>query len=78
MAREGIDGISRWIGMRWERPDEIRVTIREDLINGAGLLSGAVTYALVDYCMGSTLWQETSDEESIATVNIAINYLQTA
>jgi len=35
--------------MRWERPDEIRVTIREDLINGAGLLSGAVTYALGSY-----------------------------
>jgi acyl-coenzyme A thioesterase PaaI-like protein len=28
--------------------------------------------------MGSTLWAETTDEESIATVNIAINYVQTA
>jgi acyl-coenzyme A thioesterase PaaI-like protein len=33
---------------------------------------------MVDYCMGSTLWKETSKEEGIATVNISINYLQTA
>jgi acyl-coenzyme A thioesterase PaaI-like protein len=28
--------------------------------------------------MGSTLWAQTSDDEGIATVNIAINYVQTA
>ncbi|MDX6565634.1 MAG: hypothetical protein QOE10_1296, partial [Gaiellales bacterium] len=32
----------------------------------------------VDYCMGSTLWVETSREESIATISIAVNYIQTA
>ena len=77
-AREGIDGISRFLGMRWEHADTVRLTIRDDLINAAGLLSGAVTYALVDYCMGSTLWKQTTDEESIATVNISINYVATA
>jgi uncharacterized protein (TIGR00369 family) len=78
MAKEGIDGVSRWMGFRWEHADTARLTIREELINAAGLLSGAVTYALVDYCMGSTLWKETSDDEAIATINIAINYVQTA
>ncbi len=78
MAREGIDGVSRWMGMRWERPDTVRLEIRPDLINFGGLLSGAVTYALVDYCMGSTLWKETADDEAIATVGISINYVQTA
>jgi len=78
VARDGIDGVSRFMGMRWESADTVRLEVRPDLINAAGLLSGAVTYALVDYCMGSTLWRETSDEESIATVNIAINYVQTA
>ena len=77
-AREGIDGVSRFMGMRWETADTVRLAIREDLINAAGLLSGAVTYALVDYCMGSTLWKQTSEEESIATVSISINYVQTA
>ncbi|HEX7610146.1 MAG TPA: PaaI family thioesterase, partial [Solirubrobacteraceae bacterium] len=37
-----------------------------------------VTYALVDYCMGSTLWAQTTDEERIATISISINYIQTA
>ena len=52
--------------------------IGERHINGAGLLSGAVTFALVDYCMGSTLWKQTTDDEGIATVSISINYVQTA
>ncbi len=36
------------------------------------------TYALVDYTMGSALWKETAEDEAIATVNIAINYMRTA
>ena len=74
----GIDGVSRWIGMRWDDASTVRVNLRPELINAAGLLSGAVTYALVDYCMGSTLWKETAEEEGIATVSIAINYVATA
>jgi uncharacterized protein (TIGR00369 family) len=75
---QGIDGISRWIGMRWDNSNTVRVEVRPELINAAGLLSGAVTYALVDYCMGSTLWRETAEDERIATVSIAINYVATA
>jgi uncharacterized protein (TIGR00369 family) len=78
VAREGIDGVSRFIGMRWESADTVRLEVRPDLINAGGLLSGAVTYAMVDYCMGSTLWRETTDHEAIATVSISINYVQTA
>jgi uncharacterized protein (TIGR00369 family) len=73
-----LDGVSSWIGMRWEDPQTVRLKIRPELINGGGLLSGVVTYALVDYCMGSTLWVQTTEEERIATINISINYLQTA
>jgi uncharacterized protein (TIGR00369 family) len=64
--------------VRWERANRLRLTVEERHINAGGLLSGAVTYALVDYCMGSTLWRETTDEEAIATVSISINYVQTA
>jgi uncharacterized protein (TIGR00369 family) len=74
----GFDGVSRFIGMRWDDPQTVRLQIRPELINGGGLLSGVATYALVDYCMGSTLWVQTSEEERIATINISINYLQTA
>ncbi len=56
----------------------MRVTIRPELINRGGLLSGVVTFALVDYCMGSTLWAQTTEQERIATISISINYIQTA
>ena len=74
----GIDGVSEFFGFRWEHANTIRLTIEERHINAAGLLSGAVTYAMVDYCMGSTLWKQTTDDERIATVSISINYVQTA
>jgi uncharacterized protein (TIGR00369 family) len=73
-----IDGVTEFMGMRWEDPQTVRLRIRPELINAGGLLSGVATYALVDYCMGSTLWVETTREESIATINIAVNYIQTA
>jgi len=74
----GIDGITRFMGLRWEDPQTVRMTIRPELINAGGLLSGVATYALVDYCMGSTLWAQTTREERIATISIAVNYVQTA
>jgi 1,4-dihydroxy-2-naphthoyl-CoA hydrolase len=74
----GIDGVSGFMGMRWEDPQTVRLAIRPELINAGGLLSGVVTYALVDYCMGSTLWAQTAEQERIATISISINYIQTA
>jgi len=73
-----LDGITSFIGMRWEDAETVRLTIRPELINRGGLLSGVVTYALVDYCMGSALWAQTAREERIATISITINYIQTA
>jgi acyl-CoA thioesterase len=66
------------MGIRWQDAETVRLQIRPELINAGGLLSGVVTYAMVDYCMGSTLWAQTSAEERIATVSISINYVQTA
>ena len=73
-----LDGVSSFMGMRWDDPQTVRLEIRPELMNNGGLLSGVVTYALVDYCMGSTLWVQTSEQERIATISIAINYIQTA
>ena len=33
---------------------------------------------MVDYSMGSALWQELGEDERIATIGISINYVQTA
>jgi len=66
------------MGLRWDDPQTVRLEIRQELINRGGLLSGVVTYAMVDYCMGSTLWAQTTEDERIATISISINYIQTA
>ena len=73
-----LDGVTAFLGVRWDDVETVRVTIRPELINAGGLLSGVVAYALVDYSMGSALWARTTEEEGIATINIAINYVQTA
>ena len=73
-----IDGVTGFMGMRWEDPQTVRLQIRPELINAGGLLSGVVGFALVDYCMGSTLWAQTTEDERIATIGISINYVQTA
>ena len=73
-----IDGVSDFFGIRWRHANEVHLTIRPELINAGGLLSGVATYALVDYCMGSTLWKQTGEDEAIATISISINYLRTA
>lgn len=41
--REGTDGISEFLGFRWDASDTLRVTVEEKHINAGGLLSGAVT-----------------------------------
>jgi uncharacterized protein (TIGR00369 family) len=73
-----LDGVTRFMDMRWDDPDTVRLTIRPDHINAGGLLSGVVTYALVDYGMGAALWAHTTEQEHIATINIAVNYIETA
>ncbi len=73
-----FDGVTSFMGMRWRDPETVTLEIRPELMNRGGLLSGVVTYAMVDYCMGSTLWVQTSKQEHIATMNISINYIQTA
>jgi uncharacterized protein (TIGR00369 family) len=73
-----LDGVTSFMGLRWDDPQTVRLQIRPELINRGGLLSGVVTYAMVDYCMGSTLWAQTTPEERIATISISINYIQTA
>ncbi len=73
-----LDGVTSFMGLRWEDAQTVRLEIRPELINRGGLLSGVATYAMVDYCMGSTLWAQTTEDERIATISISINYVQTA
>ncbi len=80
MAAPGrtTDDVGEFFGFRYGAPGELWITIRPELLNRAGLLSGAVAYTMVDYAMGSALWAQRAPEEAIATLSISINYLQTA
>ena len=42
------------------------------------MLVGPVGFALVDYTMGSLLWSRRNPREAIATINIAINFVQSS
>lgn len=66
------------LGLRDDGVGVIRLEIRDELLNPGGLLSGAVTYAMVDYAMASALLAQRNPGEGIATLSISINYLQTA
>src|SRR3954447_20983157 len=73
-----LDAVSEFFGFRYEEPGRIRLTVRPELMNRGGLLSGAVAFTMIDYAMGSALWTQITEEEAIATLNIAINYVATA
>lgn len=78
-GRSFSDPVSAYFGLVFETPELVRMPIGQAVINGAGILSGVATYAMVDYCMGSALWAQIEPEqERIATVSISINYVQTA
>ena len=72
------DGVQDYLGFRWISDGECRLTIRPDLRNQGGLLSGIVAYALVDYGMGAALWPHVTPEEFFATISIGITYIATA
>lgn len=73
-----LDGVSRFLGLTYDRPGVARLEVTPDLLNAAGLLSGPVPYALVDYAMGSAVWEQLTEDEGCATLTLAITYLGTA
>jgi uncharacterized protein (TIGR00369 family) len=75
---QSFDGVSDFFGLRWDRPGLVRMTLRPDLINAGGMLSGVASFAMIDYSMGSALWAQRNEGEGIATLNIAINYVAAA
>ena len=72
------DQLTAWFGVRWDDAATLRLTIRPDLLNPVGFLSGVAAFTLVDYSMASALIEHMTPEERCATSNVAINYLRTA
>jgi uncharacterized protein (TIGR00369 family) len=71
------DEFAKVVGLRFA-DDAVRLTIRPDLINDAGMLLGPVVFALADYAMTAQLLAVKAPEERIATTHIAINFLASA
>jgi acyl-CoA thioesterase len=72
------DAFASLLGLRWTSTEELRLTIRPELINSVGLLLGPVVFALADYGMTSVLLPLLGEDEMCATTNIAINFVDSA
>jgi acyl-CoA thioesterase len=72
------DALTAWFGVRWDDAQTLSLTIRPDLLNPVGFLSGVAAFTLVDYSMASALIEHLTPQERCATLNISINYLRTA
>jgi acyl-CoA thioesterase len=56
----------------------LRLEIRPELVNGVGKLLGPVAFALTDYGMGAAVWDTLDAGQVCATVNVAINFVDSA
>jgi acyl-CoA thioesterase len=72
------DDLTKWFGVHWDDAQTLRLTIRPDLLNPVGFLSGVAAFTLVDYSMASALLEHMTPDERCATLNVSINYLRTA
>lgn len=71
-----IDGVTDFLGMRFPAYGVTEIDVRDEFMNRAGLVSGGVVFSLLDYAMGTALWEHIDETEMIATTNISINYLR--
>jgi uncharacterized protein (TIGR00369 family) len=76
--RHAEDELTKFLGFDFVGPGVVSIEVAPEHMNRIGLISGPVTYALVDYAMGSALWNELGDGELCATLSISLNYLQSA
>jgi uncharacterized protein (TIGR00369 family) len=69
------DALARFLGLRILQPGSIQLRVEPRLVNGIGLLLGPVAFALVDYAMGSAVWDGLAPGEAAATAGIAMTFL---
>ncbi|MEO8092194.1 MAG: PaaI family thioesterase [bacterium] len=73
-----MDELCDFIGLRFVDAGTTELEIAPRHINPAGVLSGVVTYALVDYGMGRALWEVKEADETVVTVSLSLNYVGSA
>lgn len=80
MSSETPQRFSDSIGLLFTEMDDGHsrgvVKVTDDLKNPHGVLHGGVLYTMADTGMGAALYTELGAEESCATIEVKINYLQ--
>jgi uncharacterized protein (TIGR00369 family) len=72
----GGGAFADYIGLRHQGAGVTTLKVRSDLLNGMGRLLGPVGFALVDYSMAFALWEYRNPGEVLATVSVALNFVQ--
>jgi acyl-CoA thioesterase len=80
MSSETPQRFSEHVGLRFTEMDDGYsrgvVEVTEDLKNPHGVVHGGVLYTMADTGMGAAVYTELDAEESCATIEVKINYLQ--
>ena len=72
------DAFSEFLDLRFDSATVARLDIRPEIVNGVGKLLGPVVFALADYGMGAAVWDTLEEGQVCATVNVAINFIDSA
>ena len=72
------DAFSEFLDLRFDSATVARLDIRPEIVNGVGKLLGPVVFALADYGMGAAVWDTLDEGQVCATVNVAINFIDSA
>ena len=72
------DAFSEFLDLRFDSATVARLEIRPEIVNGVGKLLGPVVFALADYGMGAAVWDTLDEGQVCATVNVAINFVDSA
>jgi uncharacterized protein (TIGR00369 family) len=69
---------ARYLGLRITAPGEVRLLLRPEHINRAGMLLGPIGFALVDYAMGDLAYGVCPPGRKALTSNVTVHFLEGA
>jgi len=80
MPGQKVNPLFRFLGVRPERLSSektiLRLPLRQDFLQGAGVVAGGILATMADECMGHLAAAHLKDGESTATIEMNIRYLK--
>jgi uncharacterized protein (TIGR00369 family) len=67
-----------YLGLRITAPGEVRLRLRPEHINRAGMLLGPIGFALVDYAMGDLAYALCPPGRKALTSNVTVHFMEGA